>query len=66
MTRYGTCLDLRIYGGSHDPEIGLVCTGLPAGEPVDLEALQAFLARRAPGQNPWSTKRCLLYTSRCV
>lgn len=57
MTRYGTCLDLRIYGGSHDPEIGLVCTGLPAGEPVDLEALQAFLARRAPGQNSWSTKR---------
>ena len=31
--------------------------GLPAGEAIDMEALQAFLERRAPGQNDWSTPR---------
>ena len=57
MTRYGTHIDLRIYGGSHDPEIGVTCAGLPAGETVDMAQLQAFLARRAPGKNAWSTSR---------
>ena len=31
--------------------------GIPAGLPVDLEKLQTFLNRRAPGQNDWSTPR---------
>ena len=31
--------------------------GLPAGLPVDLDALGRFLRRRAPGQNAWSTPR---------
>lgn len=31
--------------------------GLPAGLPIDLEKLQTFLNRRAPGQNDWSTPR---------
>jgi chorismate synthase len=31
--------------------------GIPAGLPVDLEKLQAFMRRRAPGQNEWSTAR---------
>ena len=31
--------------------------GLPAGEAIDMEALQGFLNRRAPGQNEWSTPR---------
>ena len=31
--------------------------GLPAGLPVDMDKLQAFLNRRAPGQNDWSTPR---------
>jgi chorismate synthase len=31
--------------------------GIPAGLPVDIEKLQAFLNRRAPGQNDWSTPR---------
>jgi chorismate synthase len=31
--------------------------GIPAGLPVDLEKLQQFLNRRAPGQNDWSTPR---------
>ena len=31
--------------------------GIPAGLPVDLEKLQVFLNRRAPGQSDWSTPR---------
>jgi chorismate synthase len=31
--------------------------GIPAGLPVDLNKLQEFLNRRAPGQNDWSTQR---------
>jgi chorismate synthase len=31
--------------------------GIPAGLPVDFDRLQAFLDRRAPGQNNWSTPR---------
>ena len=54
---YGENLKLTIFGASHDPEIGITLDGIPAGLPVDLEKLQAFLNRRAPGQNAWSTAR---------
>jgi len=50
-------LSLSIFGESHGPAIGMTLDGLPAGETVDMEALQAFLTRRAPGQSPWSTPR---------
>ena len=42
---------------SHAPAIGVTLDGLPAGLPVDLDALGRFLRRRAPGQNAWSTPR---------
>ena len=54
---YGENLRLTIYGASHSPEIGMTLEGIPAGLPVDLEKLQAFMNRRAPGQNDWSTSR---------
>ena len=50
-------LTVSIFGQSHAPAIGVTVDGLPAGERVDLEELQAFLARRAPGGNAWSTTR---------
>lgn len=50
-------LTIDIQGGSHDPEISLTATGFPAGEAVDLAALQAFLARRAPGSSKYGTQR---------
>ena len=31
--------------------------GIPAGETLDMEILEAFLMRRAPGRFPWSTPR---------
>ena len=54
---YGENLKLSIFGQSHGPAIGVVLDGIPAGLPVDVEKLQAFLNRRAPGQNDWSTPR---------
>ncbi len=54
---YGENLKLSIFGQSHGPAIGMTLDGIPAGLPVDKEALQAFLDRRAPGQADWSTPR---------
>lgn len=54
---YGENLKLSIFGQSHGPAIGITLDGIPAGLPVDTEKLQAFLNRRAPGQNDWSTPR---------
>ncbi len=54
---YGDNLKLSIFGQSHGPAIGMTLDGIPAGLPVDLDALQQFLNRRAPGQNDWSTPR---------
>lgn len=38
-----------IFGQSHAPAIGVTIEGLPSGFEVDMEALAAFMARRAPG-----------------
>lgn len=57
MSQYGEHLHLTIFGQSHAPAIGMTLEGIPAGETIDMVALQAFLRRRAPGQNAWSTPR---------
>ena len=54
---YGKNLHLTIFGQSHSPAIGVTVEGIPAGEKVDLDELQRFLNRRAPGKNVWSTPR---------
>lgn len=54
---YGEHLKLSIFGQSHGPAIGMVLDGIPAGLPIDLDALGTFLRRRAPGQNAYSTPR---------
>ena len=54
---YGENLKLTIFGQSHSPAIGVTIEGIPAGEKVDLDELQQFLNRRAPGKNAWSTPR---------
>ena len=54
---YGESLKLSIFGQSHGAAIGMTLDGIPAGLSVDLEKLQLFLNRRAPGQNSWSTPR---------
>lgn len=57
MNTYGINVKLKIYGGSHDKKIGMTLDGIPAGEKVDMNALETFMARRAPGKDPYSTKR---------
>lgn len=54
---YGDILKLSIFGQSHGPAIGMTLDGIPAGLPVNPDKLQAFLNRRAPGQNVYSTPR---------
>lgn len=54
---FGEHLKLSIFGQSHGPAIGMTLDGIPAGLPVDLEILQTFLNRRAPGQGDYSTPR---------
>ncbi len=54
---YGENIKLTIFGQSHSPAIGMTLEGIPAGEKIDLQILQEFLNRRAPGRNDYSTKR---------
>ena len=54
---FGDALRLSIFGQSHSEAIGFSLDGLPAGIPVDLDELQAFMDRRAPGRDPVSTAR---------
>ena len=56
-SRIGAHFCVTIFGQSHSAGIGCVIEGVPAGKAVDLDELQAFLARRAPGGMPWSTPR---------
>ncbi|MCI8302479.1 MAG: chorismate synthase [Oscillospiraceae bacterium] len=57
MNTLGNKLKVTIFGQSHAPAIGCVVDGLPAGFAPDMERLTAFMARRAPGRNAWSTPR---------
>lgn len=54
---YGEHIKLSIFGQSHGAAIGMVLDNVPAGLSVDMDQLQAFLARRAPGFSPLSTPR---------
>lgn len=54
---YGKILKLSVFGQSHSPAIGFTLDGLPAGFTVDMDKLLAFMSRRAPGKNEFSTAR---------
>lgn len=54
---YGERLKLSIFGQSHGAAVGMTLDGIPAGQPVDLERLQCFLNRRAPGNHDYATPR---------
>lgn len=56
-SEFGETLRVSIFGQSHGEAIGVVIENLPAGETIDPQALSAFLKRRAPGQNAFSTPR---------
>lgn len=54
---FGKSLKVSIWGGSHEPAIGVDIEGLPIGTEIDMDGLQAFMDRRAPGNSPFATKR---------
>ncbi len=54
---YGNNIQLMIFGGSHDTEIGMTLSGFPTGVQLSETELLHFMARRAPGQGAWATAR---------
>ena len=53
----GNKIKISVFGQSHSKAIGVVIDGLPAGKKIDMEKVMAFMERRAPGRNAYSTKR---------
>ena len=56
-SEFGKNLRVSVFGESHGPAIGVSVCGFPAGEKVDTEELNRFLARRAPGNSRLTTAR---------
>ncbi len=54
---FGRMLKLSIFGESLSPAIGGVLEGLPAGTPIHMDKLHAFMLRRAPASSASSTAR---------
>ena len=53
----GNKIKISVFGQSHSKGIGVVIDGLPVGKKIDMEKVMAFMERRAPGRNAYSTKR---------
>lgn len=54
---FGQHFKLTIFGESHGGAIGMVIDGIPAGTPIDEDAIARDMARRAPGNDPTATSR---------
>ncbi len=54
---FGNKIKISIFGQSHSEMMGCVIDGLPSGIEIDEEKLSAFMARRAPGNDEFSTPR---------
>ncbi|MCH5183069.1 MAG: chorismate synthase [Oscillospiraceae bacterium] len=57
MFTFGNKIRLQLFGQSHSPSMGAVLDGFPSGIAIDQEKLAAFMERRAPGRDEFSTKR---------
>lgn len=55
--KIGRTLKLEVFGESHAPQIGMRLEGFPSGMKIDFSALEAFMERRAPGRDEFSTPR---------
>ena len=57
QSEWGHALKISVYGGSHEPLLGVRVCGLPKGIAIDTDALQAFVSRRAPNGAVGTTPR---------
>lgn len=53
----GNKIRISLFGQSHSEAMGAVIDGLPSGFRIDEEKLATFMARRAPGNDEFSTTR---------
>ncbi|MDL2287487.1 chorismate synthase [Eubacteriales bacterium OttesenSCG-928-G02] len=56
-SNYGNKIKFQYFGQSHSDSIGVVIDGLPAGKKIDLDKINEFMSRRAPGFDQLSTPR---------
>lgn len=57
MNTFGKQLTLTTFGESHGPAIGGIIDGMPPRINIDLDRVQAAMARRRPGQSALTTQR---------
>lgn len=57
MNSFGNIVRITTFGESHGPAMGGVLDGLPSRVMIDLKAVQAFVDRRRPGVNPFTSPR---------
>lgn len=55
--KFGEKLTLEIYGASHSEKLDVILKNIPSGHKIDREKILEFMARRAPGNDPYSTPR---------
>lgn len=54
---FGDLLRITTFGESHGEAIGVVLDGFPAGIKIEMDFIQAEMARRRPGQSAITTSR---------
>ncbi len=54
---YGESFKITIFGQSHADAIGVVIEGIPTGVTLDTALIAQTMARRAPGNAPYTTAR---------
>ena len=57
MYQTGNKIKVTIFGQSHSAAIGAIIDGLPAGFRPDIDKINEFMQRRAPGKDRFSTAR---------
>lgn len=54
---WGSDIKISVFGESHGEAIGVVLDGLPAGEKIDFDEINAQMKRRRPGSTSLATSR---------
>ncbi len=56
-SQLGTLFRVTTFGESHGKALGCIVDGCPAGLKIDINDVQAFLNKRRPGQNEFTSPR---------